>query len=97
MKRWLGWSLRTIAALSIVWLIIVIFTVAFQCRPVAAVVNAAIEGECLDAQFGLLLTEVINLVLDLALVLLPIKTIWSLHLPLRERMGVVLIFLTGSA
>jgi hypothetical protein len=95
-KRWLGWSLKIVAALSIIWLLIVIFAITFQCKPIAAVVDASVKGECLDAQFGFLVTEAINLGLDMALVLLPIKTIWGLHLPTRERIGIILIFMTGS-
>jgi hypothetical protein len=95
-KRRLGWCLKIVASLSIIWLLIVIFAITFQCKPIAAVVDASIDGECLDAQFGFLVTEGINLGLDLALVVLPIKTIWNLHLPIRERAGIVLIFLTGS-
>jgi hypothetical protein len=95
-KRWLGWCLKIVAALSLIWLVIVIFATTFQCKPVAAVVNASIKGECLDAQFGFLITEAINLILDLTLVFLPVSTIWKLRLPLKERLGIGAIFLTGS-
>lgn len=82
--------------LSICWLVTLIFAITFQCKPVAAVVDGAVEGECYDVLLGFLITEIINLALDVGVALLPIKTIWDLNLPLRERIGIVIIFLTAG-
>lgn len=95
-KSWLGLSLKVLAATSVVWYIGVVFAITFECKPVAASVDASIKGECFDAQFGFIVTEGINLVLDLALAILPIRTIWSLRLPLKNRVSIVVIFLTGG-
>ncbi|KAF2807324.1 uncharacterized protein BDZ99DRAFT_536721 [Mytilinidion resinicola] len=95
-KRWLGWSLKTVGALSILWLLCLIFTVSFQCKPIAALLDATVAGECLDNQTGFLSSEIFNACLDLALVCLPIRIIWKLRLPLRERFGIATIFLTGG-
>lgn len=90
------WCLRIIALLSIAWLIALIFATVFQCKPVAAVVDASIDGECMYTRFGFLLCQSINLALDLWVALLPVRVIWKLNLPLGERLGVCGIFLTGS-
>ena len=37
-----------------------------------------------------------NLLSDLYLLLVPLPAIWQLHLPLRKRLGIAGIFLTGS-
>ncbi|KAF2492663.1 hypothetical protein BU16DRAFT_513820 [Lophium mytilinum] len=95
-KRWLGWSLKTVGALSILWLLCLIFTVSFQCKPIAALLDATVEGECLDNQTGFLSSEIFNACLDLMLVCLPVRIIWHLRLPLRERLGIATIFLTGG-
>lgn len=95
-QSWLGRALKTVAALSILWLVIVIFGVAFHCKPVAAAFDASVKGECLDAQNGFLITESANLGLDLVLLGLPVRSIWKLRLPLKDRFGIVGIFLAGS-
>ena len=37
-----------------------------------------------------------NVLSDLYLLFLPLPAVWQLHLPLRKRLGIVAIFLTGS-
>ena len=37
-----------------------------------------------------------NVLSDLYLLLLPLPAVWQLHLPLRKRLGIAGIFLTGS-
>lgn len=37
-----------------------------------------------------------NILSDLYLLLLPLPAVWQLHLPLRKRLGIAGIFLTGS-
>lgn len=96
-KKWLGWTLKIIGGLSVAWLVVAIAVVIFQCKPVAAVVDASISGECMDNQLGFIFAEAVNLLLDLALVPLPVRTIWKLQLPFAERLGVAVIFLTGLA
>ncbi|KAM7195036.1 integral membrane protein [Rhypophila sp. PSN 637] len=94
---WLGRSLKAVAAFTILWFICVIFTVVFMCQPVAAIVDASIQGaKCMDAQLGFVITEGISLSLDLAVAILPIKTILSLHMPLKEKISIFLIFVTGG-
>jgi len=95
-KRWMGWSLKIVASLSITSLLVLIIVSIFHCKPIAAAFDASIHGECLDSQLAFLLYELSNLVLDLVVAFLPVRVIWRLHLPLRERLGVCGIFLTGS-
>ncbi|KAF2262725.1 hypothetical protein CC78DRAFT_569581 [Lojkania enalia] len=96
-KRWLRWSLNAVGWISVIWLITLILVVSLQCKPVAAVVDASIQdAECLDNFIGFLTSEVINVFLDLALLCLPIPIIMKLYLPLREKIGLGAIFLTGG-
>lgn len=39
---------------------------------------------------------VVNVVSDLYLILIPLPAVWCLQLPLRRKVGVVAMFLTGS-
>lgn len=64
----------------------VIFAITSQFKLSAAVVSASIDGKCLDAQYGFLVTVDINLELDFAIVVLPFSIIWHLQLLIRERL-----------
>ena len=37
-----------------------------------------------------------NILSDLYLLLLPLPAVWQLHLPVRKRLGIAIVFLTGS-
>jgi len=39
---------------------------------------------------------IVNITSDLYLILLPLPAVWSLRLPLRKKLGLSTIFLTGS-
>jgi hypothetical protein len=95
-QRWMAWSLRVIGVLSILWMLVLIFVVSFQCTPVAALLDPTIDGKCLNNLTGFLISEVINALLDLALVCLPVKIISKLHLPFRDRIGIAAIFVVGG-
>ncbi|KAG9238581.1 hypothetical protein BJ875DRAFT_511081 [Amylocarpus encephaloides] len=95
-KRWLHYSLIGVGVMSIIWLFIVVFSVAFQCKPVLANFDASVQGTCLNTQTGFYVSELINMFLDIALVLMPITIIWKLKLPRRERIALCGIFLTGG-
>ncbi|KAI0003197.1 hypothetical protein F4779DRAFT_109788 [Xylariaceae sp. FL0662B] len=88
--------LKTVAALSVIWFIVVVFVITFQCQPVAAVVNATIQGVCLSAQLQFVAGEGISLGLDVVLAVLAFHTIWNLHLPRKQRVNIAILFLVGS-
>jgi hypothetical protein len=37
-----------------------------------------------------------NILLDLYALVLPLPVVWGLHLPLKKKLGLMIIFLTGS-
>ena len=72
-----------------------IFAGTFLCRPVAKLWNPSIPGECMSAQTYWLSAAGINIGLDFLVLLLPLPAITSLHLPRRQKICIVLIFLLG--
>jgi hypothetical protein len=75
------------------------YTVAacFQCRPFAFNWDKTIpEGKCFDVNAFALSSSVPNIVSDVAILLLPLRTILDLKVSLGKRIGLCLIFLTGS-
>ncbi|KAI5840355.1 hypothetical protein BZA05DRAFT_423113, partial [Tricharina praecox] len=74
--------------------------VIFYCQPVRAFWDTAQEGaKCWsrDVLFGVLLSQgVIMFVTDVIILLLPIRPLWRLRLPLRERIPLVGLFALGG-
>lgn len=66
-----------------------------QCTPIAKGWNISLPGECFD-QYTLFQGVVIfNLVTNIIIILLPMPTIWYLHMPLRQRVLLLGIFSIG--
>lgn len=90
------------AAKALVFLIFaswVSFTVAamFQCMPFAFNWDKTIpDGKCFNVQFFANSSSVPNIATDLAVLVLPLRTVWGLKISIGRKVGLLLIFLTGS-
>jgi hypothetical protein len=82
--------------LSIVWFVIFVFFSVFQCFPVAKAWNNELEGSCLpylDIFIGL---QAANILLDSAVLILPISTVMRLQVTTTKRIGLVTVFGLGG-
>ena len=96
-QQWMMWSLRVVGALTVAWMVIIIFVVSLQCRPIKALLDpTVIAPRCLNNSLGLLVTEIVNACLDLVLLSLPISSVAKLRLDLRERLGMAGLFAMGG-
>jgi fucose permease len=72
------------------------FVTAFQCRPVQAAYNLAIEKpNCISIETIYLSSVPVNVATDLAIFVLPIPVLTSLRLPMRQKIILLLTFLLG--
>lgn len=73
------------------------FVAIFQCSPIAFVWNKSIPGgKCFNIQALYQASSAPNIATDLVIMVLPIPAIWQLQAPKIRKIGLVLIFLTGS-
>jgi hypothetical protein len=82
------------------WMIVFFFTNLLECFPISeAFVNAPGLGgnpQCIDA-IPMYLSQVYSdVVLDVLILVIPIPLVWKLRLPLRQKLGVMAIFLLGG-
>ncbi|KAK6352870.1 hypothetical protein TWF696_004870 [Orbilia brochopaga] len=79
------------------WLITWTFLVIFQCVPVSAYWRLPRAGDrCITLQNELhLLHGTTNLVTDVLVLLLPIPSLWTLQMPLRQKLTLVGVFTLG--
>jgi hypothetical protein len=65
-------------------------------RPGSTWTSAETFARCSRGKPDSIAQGVGNIVLDLYALLLPLPVIWGLHLPLKKKLGVMVVFLTGS-
>jgi hypothetical protein len=69
------------------------------CRPISYYWNRwdmEHVGHCWDIQAVAYANAGISIVLDILTLILPITQVWNLHLGLRKRIGVILMFSVGT-
>jgi fucose permease len=76
--------------------VVLTFITAFQCRPVQAAYNLAVENaSCISIETIYLASAPVNIATDLAILVLPIPVLTGMRLPLRQKTILVLTFLLG--
>jgi hypothetical protein len=73
-----------------------IFTVALQCRPLSMLWNPDQPGKCIRVVDFYYANAGINIVTDVVIYLLPIKVLWGLQIPKRQRIGLMFLFGLGG-
>lgn len=82
----------------IAWFIATFLVVIFQCIPISTVFeNEKPVGAryCVSGAGALLGAAVPNTLLDIALLVLPFRILWTLQLSARKKIGLCLIFSVG--
>ena len=88
-----------ISVWCILWLISTLFAAIFQCYPVSFAwtkVATTIKGTCLDFPALLYATAVLNIITDVAILLLPMPIVWHLRIQMSQKIAISGIFLLGG-
>jgi len=72
------------------------FTFVYICQPIKKYWDVAVPGSCLDYKAVFLVGGCLNVITDVVMLLLPIWLLWPLRLPLKQKIGVTMILMTGS-
>ena len=92
----LYYSTHVILAVVNISGVVLTFISAFQCRPVQAAYNLAIQDpKCTSIETIYLASAPINVATDVAILVLPIPVLTTLPLPVRQKTVLVLTFLLG--
>ena len=79
-----------------------ILATSLQCKPIHYQwyrFYDHIQGHCVDPvhrELLLLIPSVLNTLADVALLILPIPTLWNLQIPLRPKLGLIVVLLLGT-
>lgn len=86
-------SYVTLAVVNVAGVVLTLLNV-FQCSPVAAVFGAA-DGECIALVTLYLASAPVNVITDLAILILPIPILTGMHLPQKQKTFLVAAFGLG--
>lgn len=92
------WACIAVMAINNTFYVAGILFIGLKCRPVRKLWWPMAYGTCIELQKSRELdysSSWVNLVLDLALLIIPQATIWKLRLPARRKIGVSLVFSLG--
>lgn len=83
--------------ISTMWLILRTFMLTLRCIPTRAIWDKTIPAVCnIDGDKFFLATITTHFILDVIILLLPIFPVFSLRLPLHQKLGVIGFFLLGA-
>lgn len=72
------------------------FLSIFQCTPVALFWDLTLEGTCLGRMVPMMTLSVANAVIDIVILLIPVRVVLPLKIPRRQKVSLVLLFATGG-
>lgn len=93
---WFRLTTKIIAAFIILHGLAFLFTITFQCNPVAAAWNKHIDGQCIDTSAVIMVGAIFSIVEDFVLILLPVTEIRKLNMSKRVKFTLAFVFAIGS-
>ena len=89
------WTCQAVLVCNTIYYVVIVVTTNMACSPRAKIWDDAIPGTCRDKKAPLVISSGINILSDLAILALPQRIIWRLHLSKEKRIGVSLVFTFG--
>lgn len=68
----------------------------FLCRPVSAQWDLAITGKCVDKLSLMMTLSIVNIVIDIAILLLPVGVVVPLQMPRIQKALLLFLFAMGG-
>ncbi|KAF2464557.1 uncharacterized protein BDR25DRAFT_95504 [Lindgomyces ingoldianus] len=90
------WGSWIIISTSFTFYTIDTFITIFACNPREKIWNKLRqEGHCMNYNAVVLATGYFNIISDVAILLLPVRSVWQLSIPLRKKVAISFLFATG--
>ncbi len=95
-SRTLRYTSWVIILITFLFYSIGFFMAIFSCRPRRKIWYPMTEGTCIEWAPGQLVNSVINIVTDVLILVLPMREVWRLQMPRKQKVGLIAIFAVGS-
>ncbi|KAI0418236.1 hypothetical protein F5X98DRAFT_338471 [Xylaria grammica] len=89
------WACWTVLTINTLYYVANIVAVNLTCVPFEASWNILVAGKCLDQKALDTSSAVINLISDITILGLAQRVIWNLHMSMKKKLGLSLIFTAG--
>ncbi|KAF4955914.1 hypothetical protein FSARC_11729 [Fusarium sarcochroum] len=89
------WGAMAIVFIQCVWGVACVTLLNLQCRPHHAIWEFYVPSKCYDLPKAMLASASVQVISDVAMVLLPQRIIWSLHMKWQRKVGIAIIFGVG--
>ncbi|KAH7034022.1 hypothetical protein B0J12DRAFT_607953 [Macrophomina phaseolina] len=81
----------------VIYSVLLSFEWVYACRPIAKYWDLTITGgSCIDIRKIFLASGILNTATDATILFLPVWMLWNLRIPKREKIGVMLVMMTGG-
>ncbi|KAF1840961.1 uncharacterized protein K460DRAFT_321640 [Cucurbitaria berberidis CBS 394.84] len=71
------------------------FLSLFQCQPIRGFWNSDVKQKCINMRLSFVVIAALNSFSDFVIYLWPAKPLWSLQLPIKQRLGLIFLFSIG--
>ncbi|GKZ20608.1 hypothetical protein AbraIFM66951_005935 [Aspergillus brasiliensis] len=96
-QRYQQWILYGIAFVVSSYSFALVMAFIFGCHPIQKAWDLSVTGTCVDQYALYVATAVLNIISDIALILVPIPTVLGLNMPGIQKLGLLLMFMVGCA
>ncbi|KAJ4246633.1 hypothetical protein NW762_013576 [Fusarium torreyae] len=97
-QRWWKWSVYSVFLLVAGYNLAIFLVIIFGCTPFKKSWDITItEGKCVNRPAVYIFTAALGILSDLVLLVMPMPMILRLQMPQRQKAGLVLLFVIGSA
>ena len=88
-----SWIIITICTL---FYITIVFLTVYACTPREKIWNRLLPGgQCLNYRATIVSTAFFNILSDIAILLLPVRTVWKMRIPTKKKVAISMLFGTG--
>lgn len=89
-------TVYTVLTITSLYTTVYIFMSIFLCRPVSAQWDLSVQGQCVDKVSLMMTLSIANILIDVAVLLLPIGVIAPLQMPRMQKASLLVLFATGG-
>ncbi|RDW93801.1 uncharacterized protein DSM5745_01123 [Aspergillus mulundensis] len=89
-------AIYTIIAVCMAWFVAVTISSFLYCIPIEYFWDKTVDGHCFNFSVYFLVAELLDMLIDAAIIGLPIPTVLRLHMSLRKRLALASIFLLST-
>ncbi|PWY93667.1 hypothetical protein BO94DRAFT_511449 [Aspergillus sclerotioniger CBS 115572] len=89
------WFIQVLIGLNFLFYLADTIVKICECTPRARIWDKNVPGHCINVNIPILVTSIVNVVSDLMMLLMPIRCVWRLQIPVRQKIGISAIFAAG--